>query len=109
MSQRCTNSPQPHNNMKKKYDAKATIGKYRNAQGEEKKRYITVGAVFEDDQGRMSLKLDAVPCSPEWSGWVAFYEPNPEGYQQRPAPQKSGPSRQAMAPVISDEDDDIPF
>lgn len=61
--------------MRKKYDAVATIGTYRNKAGEEKKRYVTCGAVFEGDDGRLSLKLDAVPTSPDWSGWVAFYEP----------------------------------
>lgn len=61
--------------MRKKYDAVATIGSYRNKAGEEKKRYITCGSVFEGDDGRLSLKLDAVPTSPEWTGWVAFYEP----------------------------------
>ena len=111
MSQPCTDSPQPHNNMTKKYDAVATIGEYTNKQGEKKKRYLTVGAVMEGNDGRMALKLDALPTNPEWSGWIAFYEPKQQdgGYQQRPVPQQSGPSRQAMAPVISDEDDDIPF
>jgi single-stranded DNA-binding protein len=96
--------------MTKRYDAVATIGEYTNKQGEKKKRYLTVGAVMEGNDGRMALKLDALPTNPEWSGWIAFYEPKQQdGYQQRPAPQQSGPSRQAMAPVISDEDDDIPF
>jgi hypothetical protein len=111
MSRPCTESPQPQNNMTKKYDAVATIGEYTNKQGEKKKRYLTVGAVMEGNDGRMALKLDALPTNPEWSGWIAFYEPKQQdgSYQQRPAPQQSGPSRQAMAPVISDEDDDIPF
>lgn len=61
----------------KKFDAVATIGKYTDRQGNEKKRYVTVGSVFEDEQGRLSLKLDAVPCSQEWGGWVAFYDPKP--------------------------------
>lgn len=59
----------------KKYEAVCTIGKYIDRQGNEKKRYITVGSVFEDEQGRLSLKLDAVPVGQDWSGWVSFFEP----------------------------------
>lgn len=59
----------------KKFDAVATIGKYTDRQGNEKKRYVTVGSVFEDEQGRLSLKMDAVPVGGEWSGWISFYEP----------------------------------
>lgn len=59
----------------KKYDAVATIGKYTDRNGTEKKRYLNVGTVFEDDEGRMSMKLDAVPASPEWSGWISFFVP----------------------------------
>jgi hypothetical protein len=77
--------------MTKKYDAVATVGKYKNHAGEEKKRYMTVGAVFEDEAGRMSLKLDGIPVSPEWSGWISFYQPkdgnaearSPQGATQR--------------------------
>ena len=61
--------------MKKKYDVVATIGTYRTKAGEEKKRYLTCGTVFEGDDGRMSMKIDAIPASPEWTGWMAFYEP----------------------------------
>lgn len=61
--------------MKKKYDAVATIGEYTTKTGEKKKRYTTVGSVFEDDSGRLSLKLDSVPVGQAWSGWVSFYEP----------------------------------
>jgi len=65
--------------MKKKYDAVATVGKYPAKDGTEKKRYITVGAVFESENGKLSMKLESVPTSPEWSGWISFYEPKPYG------------------------------
>lgn len=61
--------------MRKKYDAVATIGEYTTKAGEKKKRYTTVGSVFEDETGRLSLKLDSVPVGQGWSGWVSFYEP----------------------------------
>jgi hypothetical protein len=101
--------------MTKKYDAVATIGEYTNKQGEKKKRYLTVGAVMEGNDGRMALKLDALPTNPEWSGWIAFYEPKQQdgGYQQRPAPQRqeqrTAMTYQKQDGVSLDEDDDIPF
>jgi hypothetical protein len=54
--------------MKKIYDAVATVGKYTDQQGNEKKRYVTIGAVFEGDDGRLSMKLESVPVGPTWSG-----------------------------------------
>jgi hypothetical protein len=98
--------------MKKKYDAVATVGKYTDKQGQEKKRYLTVGAVFEDDQGRMSLKLDGMPCSPDWSGWISFYEPKAyEGTAPRPAPAPAPERAKPYNPEPADRDmdDDIPF
>ena len=102
--------------MTKKYDAVATIGEYTNKQGEKKKRYLTVGAVMEASDGRMALKLDALPTNPEWSGWIAFYEPKQQegGYQQRPAPQRQEqrapqPYQAPAGGSFNDEEDDIPF
>jgi hypothetical protein len=53
--------------------AVATIGKYTK-DGVEKKRYLQIGTLFQQDDGGFSLKLDAVPVGPEWSGWVSFYD-----------------------------------
>lgn len=99
--------------MRKRYDAVATVGKYRDAHGNEKKRYMTVGAVFEDDDGRLSLKLDGVPCSPDWSGWVSFYEPQDRQQGQprqeqarRPEPP---PAARQEAPAQGDDMEEIPF
>ena len=60
---------------RKTHDAVATVGTYKDRNGNEKKRYVNVGSVFTDDDGRQSLKLDSVPVGPEWSGWISFYEP----------------------------------
>jgi len=100
-----------------KYEAVATIGKYKDRQtGEEKKQFLKVGTVFESEDGRLSLKLDAVPCSPDWSGFISFYEPKPrDGQQARqatPAEERrlSRGMPPAPAPVSGDDDDeDIPF
>ena len=75
----CASYTHTFTNMKKKYDAVATVGKYTAKDGTEKKRYLTIGAVFEGEGGKLSLKLDGVPVSPDWSGWISFYEPKPYG------------------------------
>jgi len=98
--------------MKKQFDAVATIGSYKDKQGNEKKRYVTVGAVFSDDQGRMSLKLDAVPCSPEWSGWISFYEPKTSTASAQPSTRHEQAKQNAYQPDQGQHDDggdDIQF
>lgn len=109
----------------------ATVGKYKDNDGNEKKRYVQCGVAFSDEQGRISLKMDAMPVSPEWSGWLQLYpvddEPrqtNPprheptERQQARPAPRPNAPRRQPPGtiqhpPPESYQDDmdgnDIPF
>lgn len=103
----------------------ATVGTYKDRQtGEEKKRYLTVGTAFTDDQGRISLKIDAMPVSPEWSGWLSLYpldedrqQSAPRQQQQparRPAPTTRKPPPGTIVydePSVEDgmESDDIPF
>lgn len=84
------------------YDAVATIGTYKDAQGVEKKRYMTIGKVFVSDKGNMSLKLEAVPVGQEWSGWVSFYEPKQYGQQTK----KEDHAAKAAGDHLND---DIPF
>lgn len=89
------------------HDIVATLGEYKAADGTKKKRYHTCGKAFTNDQGQISLKLDALPCSPEWSGWLSLY---PVQEQTRPDP-RPAPAPRAEAPAANapDEDDDIPF
>jgi hypothetical protein len=99
----------------------ATIGTYKDRQtGEEKKRYLTVGTAFTDDQGRISLKIDAMPVSPEWSGWLSLYPLDEDRQQQQQPRQKyqgdgrgerrPAPKREEEAPMGDGmEDDEIPF
>ena len=92
----------------KKFDAVATVGEYKDRNGETKKRYVNIGSVFESDDGRLSLKLDSVPVGPEWSGWVSFYEPKGRDVQPS-APQQSAPPQRDQYAATADSQDDIPF
>lgn len=101
------------------HDVSATIGEYTNGQGEKKKRYINVGSAFTDEQGRISIKMDAVPVSPEWSGWLSLYPVKERDGQQAPRQQTqqrqeprnySVPSNRTNAPEEDyGDEDDIPF
>lgn len=66
----------------------ATTGEYTNNQGEQKKRYLTVGTLFVYDDGGMSIKLDAIPTN--FNGSLSIYDkqdrqPQQQMYQQNMA------------------------
>jgi hypothetical protein len=77
--------------MKFKYDAVYTQ-KYVDKNGEEKKMYTKIGAIFERDDGSLCMKL--------LDSWVNFYEPrvNEGGFKQ---------AKEAVKQSV--EDDEIPF
>lgn len=52
----------------------ATTGTYKDAEGNEKKRYTQVGVLMQQDDGGFSIKLDAIPVGPSWSGWLSCYD-----------------------------------
>lgn len=65
-----------------------------NATGKESK-YVAVGAVFTDDEGRIVIKIDALPRDMSaWGGWINVFPPE-------------GKSRKEAA--ASQNPDDIPF
>ena len=92
--------------MSNKYshDIVATVGSYVDNSGEEKKRYQKVGAAFSDEDGRISLKIDAVPCSPQWSGWLSLYPK-----VDRSVAPPSDPVRHQPQAAGAANQDDIPF
>lgn len=54
--------------------AVATVGSYTDNQGNEKKRYVNVGTLFQYDDGGFALKLDSIPVGGDWNGFVSFYD-----------------------------------
>ncbi len=89
----------------KRYDVVAITGTYTDRNGNERKRYLNCGAVFETEKG-LSLKLEALPVG--FDGWLQLYEPREEGQ----APRQSGrqPAQaDALRQPAADFEDDIPF
>ena len=68
----------------------AVVGrKYTNRQGEEKTSWTRIGTLFIADDGKRSLKLDALPL-PNDKGevWISFFEPKD---RSQAAPAKAAP------------------
>lgn len=109
--------------MRKTHDLVATIREYKDPQtGEMKKHRVNIGSKFLDDDGRESIKLDVVPCGPDWSGWISCYDYDPDRRRGEPRQgqgqgqgirqaSSNARTRQQPAPNPDDgfEDDDIPF
>ena len=97
---------------KLKYEVVAVTGKYKDRDGNEKPRHMKVGVVLEGDKG-LSMKLEALPVTPEWDGWLRFYEPKPkEQTGTRGGGSQSGPaSSGGPGPATQKgfDDEDIPF
>ena len=91
---------------KKVFDAAVSTGTYTDSQGQEKKRWVNVGAVFEHDGGGMSLKLETVPVGKEWSGWISFFVKEREYQQPKEASKANAYQPQADA---SGGFDEVPF
>ena len=106
--------------MNKTHNITAVLGEYKNDQGEIKKRYAKIGALFSRDDGSLAIKMDTVPVGDEWNGWLNLYpddykkeaaQPSPQpqqGYQ--PSPQSQPPQPQAQQSYqAANQNDDIPF
>lgn len=79
------------------HDIIADIGTYTDKEGNEKKRWKVVGVMFDNG----AIKIETMPVTPEWSGWLKAVEPRdygsggaggrqqPRETHQRPVPQTS--------------------
>ena len=85
--------------MSKRYDVVAVTGKYTDKNGQEKSRYLNIGAVLQTKNG-FALKLEAVPTG--WDGWAYLNEPKTD---EKPAPKP----RPTQGHGFEDMDDDIPL
>lgn len=87
--------------MRKTHDAVFAGEKYTDRDGNEKTRFINMGALFQRDDGSMCAKIESIPVG--FTGWVSFYEPRDKQQSERPQrPQRS-------APPADEPNDDIPF
>lgn len=92
--------------MKKTHDAVYAGEKYTDRDGNEKTRYINIGALFTRDDGSMTMKMESLPIG--FNGWINFYEPKPRDGEQPQKQDRQRPQRQA-APADDFQDSEIPF
>ena len=61
--------------MKKYKNIVVVTGTYTNREGQEKKRYQTIGSVFVDDSNNLKIKMDSTPIMDGgWNGWANCYD-----------------------------------
>ena len=80
---------------KKSHDA-VYVERYTDRDGNEKKRYTNIGALFTREDGSMSAKLESIPVN--FSGWISFYVPKPKEQTTR-----------AQQTSNSSDDEELPF
>jgi len=84
--------------MKKFKNIVVVTGTYKTREGQEKKRYQTIGSVFLDDNENLKIKFDSLPLSDGgWNGWANCYDLEEK---ETPKAPKSG---------FDDMDQNIPF
>ena len=75
--------------MKRVNKLVCATGKYTDSNGNEKTSWQTIGYVL-DDGGKKKIKLDSMPLSNEWDGWVTI-APLDEERKQQPQQQSKQP------------------
>ena len=57
--------------MRRYGDLMASVGEFVDANGKKAKRWTKCGVMMKDDRsGAFSIKLDSLPVTPAWSGWL---------------------------------------
>jgi hypothetical protein len=87
---------------KKLYDV--CHGREYEKGGETKTAWSRVGVLVMAEDGRIAIRLDAVPAG-AWDGWLKVF---PREENDKPAPAPAAPPPKAK-PAFVDMDDDIPF
>lgn len=88
--------------MSSKYigDLCFSTGEYEK-DGEKKKRWSKAGAVFKNEEtGAMSVKFEALPAGPDWSGWMRLF------FDKKDKPKDVAPTDVPDEPIDLSE---IPF
>lgn len=75
--------------MKRVNKLVCATGKYTDKNGNEATSWHTLGYVL-DDGGKKKIKLDSIPLSNEWDGWVTI-APLDEDRKQQPQQQSNAP------------------
>ena len=70
--------------MKKFKNIVVIAGTYKTREGQEKKRYQTIGSVFLDDNDNLKIKIDSTLVKGGWEGWANCYDIDEEKAHKAP-------------------------
>lgn len=93
---------------KQVYKVAVANGQYTDDQGNQKTRWLHVGAIVENDKGNLSLILNAIPAPTQGNDQQAWFMNVFPVDRNR----QSTPAQKTQAPALgqsTDYDDDIPF
>lgn len=94
--------------FEKMYDLVVSTGEYKDRNGDTKKKWLTIGSMFQGDKGPFlvlepHINIGALPRGAKGSVVVNCYEP--KSYDDKPAPKIQKPASGGF----EYPDDDIPF
>lgn len=96
--------------MKRTHDLHATVAEWTDeATGKKCKRTVVIGSIFVSSHGNQVIKLEAVPLSRDWSGWVSVKPCAPALPPGRHQPRGMPPPPPLPDPNEPNPDEDIPF
>lgn len=99
--------------FEKMYDLVVSTGEYKDGFGKTKKKWLTIGAMFEGDKGPFvvlepHINLAGLPRGAKGSVLVSCFEPSGGGRKER-SNNDSSKGSGSSGSDFSDYDDDIPF
>jgi hypothetical protein len=96
--------------MKRTHDLHATVAEWIDeSTGKKCKRTVVIGSIFVSSHGNQVMKLEAVPLSRDWSGWVSIKPVAPALPPGRHQPRGMPPPAPLPDPNEPNPDEDIPF
>lgn len=84
--------------------AACVTGTYTDRDGNEKKRYVNVGTLFQYEDGGLALKLDSIPVGQGWNGFVSFFD-----IKARDGAPAGGGKQTSQREPGEDLDDEVPW
>jgi hypothetical protein len=98
-------------------DVCARTGEFQSADGQTKARYLNVGSWFQDDQGRISIKLLAMPLTPDPKTgvgcWLSLFhkqeDTNKPAPRQQPQAQARSAATQQNRQTRPQDTEEVPF
>lgn len=94
--------------MKKIYSIFATVRTWKDERGNEHKARFECGAIFQSSSGALVVKIEALPCTKDFAGWLSTVPcvALPDG---RRVPRGMPPAPPPIDPNEPNPDEDIPF